>query len=401
MAANALARDEVHQALEALYDNVALSGAALLRHFPQLGDVARLDERAERARAMILEAIEVLRPARSVPFGSAESRGYDVLSLRYVENQPLPQVGQELSLSRRQLYRDLALAEEKLAQVLSSWTAAPAAAEPGRRQDLLSDELTALTSQPRPVALQAMLDEAVELVQPLAAQLRVPLERGLPPEAVSTLVLVDGALFKQVLVQVLSGGLQSTPDAIRLSLSVEEHTCLLTIAFRPGAGGFDHERIEQARRIAASQDVSCRLERAADGAVTVTLLLRRGETRTVLVVEDNPGAVELYRRYLSSGNWSIAAVANPRLAVDMAKRARPDVIVLDIIMPGVDGWSVIKALRAAEETSSIPLVICSVLEDPRLVQTMGVSAYLTKPVSRAQLLSALTLCLRPPGGAAG
>ena len=114
---------------------------------------------------------------------------------------------------------------------------------------------------------------------------------------------------------------------------------------------------------------------------------------SVLVVEDNAGAVELYRRFLSGGNWQVAVVANPRLACEVAKRSQPDVIILDIIMPGADGWSIIQGLRQNEETATIPLVICSVLEDPRLAEALGASAYLKKPVSQAQLVSVLNLCL--------
>ena len=77
-----ITRDDIHQALEALYDNVQLADCPLVQRFPGLADIARLDERAERARALFLEAIEVLRPARAVPFGSPESRFYDLLTLR-------------------------------------------------------------------------------------------------------------------------------------------------------------------------------------------------------------------------------------------------------------------------------------------------------------------------------
>jgi len=152
-----ISRDDVHQALEALYDNVQLAKCDIVRRFSRLAVIGRLDERAERARALFLEAIEVLRPARSVPFGSPESRFYDLLSLRYVENLTLPQVMRELSLSRRQVYRDLAKAEEKLAQVLASWLQAQDEEPETSRQRLLSDELAALSAAAGEVQLAALL----------------------------------------------------------------------------------------------------------------------------------------------------------------------------------------------------------------------------------------------------
>ncbi len=99
------------------------------------------------------------------------------------------------------------------------------------------------------------------------------------------------------------------------------------------------------------------------------------------------------RRFLSSGAWQVSTVPNPRVAFEVAKRARPDLIILDIIMPGIDGWSIIKALREHPDTAHTPLVVCSVLEDPKLAEALGASAYLKKPISQGELLSALNRSL--------
>ena len=388
-----LPREEVHNALESLYDNVALAGSTLLQRFPQIITIARLDERADKARAMLLEAIEVLRPVRSVPFGSPESRSYDLLTLRYVENLPLPQVMRELSLSRRQVYRDLAEAEEKLAQVLVSWMRAPDSGLPEGMRNSLSDELSGLASQPGRLQLTSLVQEAVELVVPLAdrLQVRLSLDAAAGEEA---LVLADRSLVKQVLVQAISAAVQSSPiGEVRLSTQAVGNLCTFTVVFQPAAGVLRRDILDNAFRLAASQGIVCDLHEHGANAVEVQVHLRRGEPVSVLVVEDNAGAVDLYRRFLSGGNWQVTALANPRLACEVAKRTRPDVIILDIIMPGIDGWSIIKALQQTAETATIPLLICSVLEDPRLAEALGASVYLKKPVSRAELVSALHHCL--------
>ncbi|NPV07471.1 MAG: response regulator [Anaerolineae bacterium] len=388
-----LSRDQVHQALEALYDNVQLAHCDLVTRFSRLADIGRLDERAERARALFLEAIEVLRPARSVPFGSPESRFYDLLSLRYVENLTLPQVMRELSLSRRQVYRDLAEAEEKLAQVLASWLQAQGEeAEPSRR-GLLSDELAALPAAAGEVQLGALLQEVADLVGGLADRLGVSLHLPQAEVEPGPLVLADRAILKQVLVQLLSGAVQSSPGGlVRVEVQSDESTCSLGLVFALGAG---QDIVDTALVMAASQRLAHRLDRRDDGQVEVRLELRRGQPASVLIVEDNPGAVELYRRYLSGGRWRVSSVPNPTLALEIARRTRPDVIVLDILMPGLDGWSIIKGLRQHEDTRDIPLLVCSVLEDPSLAGSLGANAYLTKPVSRAHLLRALGDCLAP------
>lgn len=386
-------REDVHAALESLYDNVALANTPLLQWFPQLLAIARVDERAERARAMLLEAIEVMRPARSAPFGSVGSRAYDILSLRYVENLPLPGVGRELSLSRRQVYRDLAGAEEQLTEVLRSWRQGRngPATGPLPAPDRVSSELTSLSSQPQTVSIAAIIDDAIELVAPLAAHLGVTVSRrcaGAEP----VLALADGPMLKQVLVLLLSAAVQNRLLApVTVAMHAEGDSCEVSVSL---SGALEPRRdiIEDACDLAASLGASCtlRLETEPERAV---MRLRRGQPVSVLVIEDNPGAVELYRRFLSGGIWQVATVPNPRVACDVARRSRPDVILLDIIMPGMDGWSIIRTLREQPETRDTPLVVCSVLEDPHLAVALGASAYLKKPVSQGELLATLNRCL--------
>jgi CheY-like chemotaxis protein len=389
-----ITRDDIHQALEALYDNVQLADCPLVQRFPGLADIARLDERAERARALFLEAIEVLRPARAVPFGSPESRFYDLLTLRYVENLGLPQVMRELSLSRRQVYRDLAEAEGKLAQVLASWLPAQGTQPQPSRRGLLSDELAALPAAAGEIPLGPLLQEVEELVAELARTMGVLLDLPEVDPAAEPVVLADRAILKQVLVQLVSGAVQCCPGSwVRLEVESSDDTCSLTLSFVPTLPGAGQDIMDTALVMAASQRLVHTLDRQEEGSVVVQLDLRRGRPASVLIVEDNPGAVELYRRYLSGSRWRVSTVPNPALALEIARRTRPDVIVLDILMPGMDGWSLIKGLREDEATRDVPLLVCSVLEDPSLAGSLGADAYLTKPVSRARLLRALGDCL--------
>jgi hypothetical protein len=86
MAGAVISREEVHEALSHLYDNDLLAQSSLVDRFAGIAALQPIERRADRLRALFLEAIEVLRPSRRRGFGSPESRHYDVLCLRYVEN---------------------------------------------------------------------------------------------------------------------------------------------------------------------------------------------------------------------------------------------------------------------------------------------------------------------------
>ena len=73
----------------------------------------------------------------------------------------------------------------------------------------------------------------------------------------------------------------------------------------------------------------------------------------------------------------------------LAREVLPAAITLDIMMPNQDGWEILQALKSDPATRSIPVIICSVLEDPELAHSLGAAAYLQKPISQAALLDVL------------
>ena len=384
-----LSREEIREALSCLNDNVSLAKAPILRHFPNATAAASIDERANLMRALLLEAIEVLRPPHRTAFGSLESRHYDVLCLRYVEGMTVSEMSRELSLGRRQIHRDLQEAEGKLAEVLGSLPGVVTGYDPAVEGSFLRDELDFLPYEPTPIQLGEVLKTAVELLRPLADRFgtRVTWDE---PEGTPIWVMADHAVLKQILVQLLSGAVQSAVEGeIHMLAERTEDTVTVRIRFASHPQQLKLVRLSEAWRIASSKGIGCQLRPGAEGQWEILLALPRSRPVSVLVVEDNPSAVQLYRRYLPAGMWEVHGVSDPRLAYQAAMRIRPDVIVLDIMMPKMDGWSVLSLLANHPNTASIPVVICSVVYDPELGETLGARAYLKKPVSEHELLAAL------------
>jgi signal transduction histidine kinase/CheY-like chemotaxis protein len=110
---------------------------------------------------------------------------------------------------------------------------------------------------------------------------------------------------------------------------------------------------------------------------------------TVLIIDDEEPAHELLERELASAGFYILHAAGGREGLKLAKQARPDVITLDIIMPDLDGWSVLKALKADPELCNIPVVLVTIMGDRDLGFALGAADYITKPLDRDLLMRAV------------
>jgi CheY-like chemotaxis protein len=85
----------------------------------------------------------------------------------------------------------------------------------------------------------------------------------------------------------------------------------------------------------------------------------------------------------------VYGLTDPTKSLEVARKLRPFAITLDVMMPGYDGWQVLEDLKTHPETKSIPVLICTILEDQGTASGLGVAAYLTKPILEDDLVQAL------------
>jgi len=114
-----------------------------------------------------------------------------------------------------------------------------------------------------------------------------------------------------------------------------------------------------------------------------------GSERIVLAVDDDPQVIHLYQRYLTPEGYRVVPLTDPNMAVARARELKPVAILLDIMMPGRDGWQVLSELKKHPETRDIPVIIISVVDDKDRGFSLGAAAYLTKPIHEDDLLKAL------------
>ncbi len=108
---------------------------------------------------------------------------------------------------------------------------------------------------------------------------------------------------------------------------------------------------------------------------------------TVLIIDDDAAARALLRRHLTKAGYRVDEAPDGKTGLARARAYRPDVITLDAMMPGMDGWAVLTALKADPALAGIPVVMATILDEERLGFALGASEYLTKPIDRARLLA--------------
>jgi CheY-like chemotaxis protein len=115
-----------------------------------------------------------------------------------------------------------------------------------------------------------------------------------------------------------------------------------------------------------------------------------GNAGTVLVIDDEAVVRDLMQRYLVKEGFRVLTAANGEDGLRLAREHRPDAITLDVMMAGMDGWTVLSTLMADADLADIPVVMLTIVDDKRTGYALGASDYLTKPIDRARLLGVLT-----------
>ena len=114
-----------------------------------------------------------------------------------------------------------------------------------------------------------------------------------------------------------------------------------------------------------------------------------GKRRKILVVDDDPKALLLMDAMLKPHGYDVVLVNHGRLAIQTARKEKPDLILLDIMMPELDGYTILNIIRKEATLKKIPVVMVTALEldgNKLFASECGASAYITKPINSKQLI---------------
>lgn len=111
--------------------------------------------------------------------------------------------------------------------------------------------------------------------------------------------------------------------------------------------------------------------------------------RLVLVIDDDPAVRDLLTRCLTERGYFVESACSGEEGEQLAKRLRPDIVILDVVLPGMSGWDLLAVLQADADLSDIPVIVLTIVDEDESQASSGVAAYLVKPIDQQKLLAAV------------
>jgi signal transduction histidine kinase len=291
-----------------------------------------------------------------------------------------------------------------------------------------------LTLQRSRITLQALVESALEVARPFIEKSQQRLELSLPPG--DTWLYVDAVRMSQVIANILHNASKFTPDRGRIALAAQQDSDGLRITISDEGVGIAPDLLGSVFELFSQGDRS--LDRS-QGGLGIGLSLVRGlvdmhggtvaahsegpdrgsqfvirlprdamtqpaqapataasamphRARRILVVEDNLDAAEAMRLLLAQLGHHVASATSGGEAIEVARRFRPDVVLLDIGLPGIDGYEVARRLRTFEETRGARMIAVTGYGQPsdrERSSAAGFDHHLVKPVDPAKLAEAI------------
>ena len=368
--------------------------------------VANQPDTPAALRCILVDAIKSLKPEADEPPQSRAWRLYESLLYRYVQYFSQLEVADQLGISTRQLRREQRAALETLAHQL--WEQLDV--ERQRDEKPSYEDLAWLKETPpeSPTDLKRELPAVLELTRPLATQhgvhLALAVDDDLPQAA------ADPVAVRQTLISLLSAAIPraSSCHHVRVSArALDREVAIEVECARPGRFGKparswkparssdnDAARLDMARQLADLCGGSLTISDSGEGFSARLVVPALGQL-PVLAIDDNAGTLRLLQRYTAGTRYRLVGTPDPEQALALAQELAPHVIVLDVMMPHVDGWEILGRLRQHPLTAHIPIVVCTILAEEELALSLGASAFVRKPVTRQAFLAALDRQIRP------
>ena len=359
-------------------------------------------ERDGSARAAIAQGIHDLRPAPETPSHARANRLYQVLVLRYLQQLTQEEAALRLGITVRHLAREQAQAIDLLARHIweregKSTPLSPAfagergvAAEPPSSH--VEDELTSLHEcSPHAVTdIGPVLHDVIGVTSVLAERYGVSVQSN--PVESGTVVAIHPSILSQALIAAIAHLVRAVP-ASRVTVSVERVGAAVRIAIEGGSGDSVPPPANwYGRELVVSQGGTFDVQAHGEG-LSLYITLPATRRIRVLIVDDNQDLAHYYGLCMIGTPYEMVHVSEGRRVFEEIDEINPDLLVLDLMLPDMDGWELLVHLHGHPRSSSLPIIVCSVVQDEELAFALGATECLAKPVRRDAFLQTLDRAL--------
>lgn len=389
-------RKDVQQALTHLYNPDFSPPESILQRIPDA------EQRPDAWQTLLTQEITSLQPGPDVPMNSRLQRSYDILTMRYIDKLTQEQAAEQLNMSLRSLQR--AQRQAILTLVYRLWNRScqeleqPTPGTPADHwQEQLDLELQRLEQSAGPPKSDVLtILQATQRINCARAPQRYALNISGSSPGLTT--PFHAPILQQVLLSLLDRIAEYAPsDVIEIYVQrVEGHRLRITLT-----GG--HMKLDEeinfplAERVLAAQEngtLSVINHAPLTIQLDIPLIVREDEVRTILFVDDNTDLAILFETYCTGTPFHLEHVREGAFVQEKIAEVQPDLMILDVMLPDMDGWELLIDLQANPATATIPIIVCSVVPDAHLAVELGAHSYLQKPVWRQQFLDAVTQVIR-------
>jgi CheY-like chemotaxis protein len=387
--------DDLRLVLNHLYD------PAYANQIEKLSPVFGCPGQVDRVQEAIRQAINELRPLDTVPASARSWRVYHILNDRYIHQLTQKETAEKLSVTIRHLRREQNLAIHILAESVYHNAHKSTIEIQTDQVEGVSEPYSINVDWPAQVQsdldalqkggfritcrLNEVLTKVYTLVESLAT--RHGIEVVFPYLQDDLMIEAPPATVQQILIQCLMEMIRHILNGkISLEASEFQEQIQIRIMGQPAqiAQEFEYHLIGE---LVHSLEGFFYVQQEKD---QILFEVRLPTDRiNVLVVDDNLQLTTLYQRYVQGTRYKVHVIHQGAHIFEIIETIEPDIILLDAMLPDVDGWELLAHLHAHPDTSLIPIIVCSVVREEELALELGASLYLPKPVRRQQFLQAL------------
>lgn len=396
--------DALREALAHLYDPYELKRNPLRTIVTRQMAEAGID-----LKQVLINAINALMPDEHTPYDTKAWKIYELLNYRYIDQMDQKETAKNLLISLRTLQRLSPEAIESLAEVIAStyhisfsepdaaipWTAGET---PPPHEDSWVDEIAFLKSQSSAsmIDLQQMLKEITQILEPINQPGHKVIHIHLPDQ--NRLVLGQVTILRQAVLMAVSmfnqpgwtGGrivVSSAPAGLREILTIVGPQP--AIAPTPGYPPAGEEIPTALTNLMEILGGSVEIQHPSPSELCILLSLPVQQPYPILMVDDNADAIRLVEKYLERSLFQVRGVQEPEKVFAEIQKVEPSLILLDVMLPNVDGWMLLSQIRSNPNSQRLPVVVSTILPQESLSISLGADAFLRKPYTQQELLSVL------------